>query len=194
MKKIIIGCLIAAVAAIVLAGVAAASFVIVVRNGLIAKDEIVKESWAQIDTQLQRRTDLIPNLVNTVKGYAQHEKTIFEEVARARSALLTASGPATKAEASGELTNALGRLLAIAENYPNLKADANFIRLQDELAGTENRIAVARTRYNDAVKDLNASLRKFPGSLFASSIGFGKAEYFQPSEKAKTGAPPEVKF
>ncbi len=193
MNKTLIGCIVVAVIGVLVALVVA-GFAILVRNGLITKDEVVKESWAQIDTQLQRRADLIPNLVNTVKGYAQHEKEIFEEVAKARSSLLAAGGPAAKAEASGALTSSLGRLLAIAEKYPDLKANTNFIRLQDELAGTENRIAVARTRYNDAVKELNTSLRTLPGSLFASTLGFGKAEYFQPSEKAKTGEAPEVKF
>ncbi|OGV55227.1 MAG: LemA family protein [Lentisphaerae bacterium GWF2_44_16] len=169
-------------------------FIIIVRNGLISKDEKVKESWAQIDTQLQRRADLIPNLVNTVKGYAKHEKDIFENVSNARGRLLSAKGPEQKAAASAELSGFMGRLLAIAENYPDLKANTNFIRLQDELAGTENRISVARTRYNDAVKTFNASIRKIPGSMFADGLGFKSAEYFQPADKTKVQQPPEVKF
>jgi len=164
------------------------------RNGLISKDEAVKADWSQIDTQLQRRADLIPNLVSTVKGYAAHEKEIFERIAEARGRLLQAQGPAAKAEASGELNNWIGRLMAIAENYPNLKANENFIRLQDELAGTENRIAVARTRYNDGVRVFNASIRGFPGSLFAPGLGLKIAEYYQPPEGKKLQEPPKVQF
>lgn len=166
-----------------------------IRNGLIDRDESVKAAWSQIDTQLQRRTDLIPNLVNTVKGYAAHEDKIFSEVSEARSRLLAAQGPAAKAEAGAKMESALGRLLAIAENYPNLKANENFIRLQDELAGTENRIAVARTRYNDTARGFNAGIRKFPGSLFAPGLGLAPAEYFQPPEgTASVQKPPAVKF
>lgn len=167
---------------------------IIIKNGLISKDESVKEAWAQIDTQLKRRADLIPNLVSTVQGYAKHEKDIFTQVADARSKLLGAQGPAAKAEASSLLNGALGRLLAISENYPELKANADFIRLQDELAGTENRIAVARTRYNIVVKEFNMSIRKFPGSLFAPGMNFKNAEYFQVPEGEKVDKPPEVKF
>lgn len=169
-------------------------FAVVYRNGLIARDEAVKAGWSQIDTQLQRRADLIPNLVNTVKGYATHEKEIFERIADARGRLLSAQGPAAKAEASGELNNCIGRLLAVAENYPNLKASDNFRGLQDELAGTENRIAVARTRYNDDVRDFNAAIRGFPGSLFAPGLGLKLAEYFQPPEAKKLQDPPKVQF
>lgn len=165
-----------------------------VKNGLIAKDEAVDASWAQIDTQLQRRGDLIPNLVNTVKGYAKHESKIFEDIANARSKLLAAKGPAGKAEADAALTGALGRLLAVVENYPNLKADKSFIRLQDELAGTENRIAVARKRYNDAVKIYNMSIRQFPGSFFAQGLGLEKREYYEPPNKNELQKPPEVNF
>lgn len=163
-----------------------------VRNGIITKQESVKEQWSQIDTQLQRRADLIPNLVSTVKGYAAHEETIMTEVAAARSRLLSASTPVEKSEADGALTSALGRLLMIAENYPNLKADQNFIRLQDELAGTENRVAVARTRYNEAVKRYNASIRTFPGNVLAS--GFERAEYFQSAPGKNVQDVPAVKF
>ncbi len=181
-----------AIVALILITVIAA---ISIRNGLIDRDENVRKGWSQIDAQLQRRADLIPNLVGTVKGYAAHEEKIFTEVADARSRLLAAQGPAAKAEASGALQGALGRLLAIAENYPQLKASENFIRLQDELAGTENRIAVARTRYNDLVKDFNAAIRKFPGSLFAPGLDFKAAEYFQPPAGHEAVAKvPEVKF
>jgi len=171
-------------------------FPIIVKNGLITKDETVNEAWAQIDAQLQRRMDLIPNLVNTVKGYAKHEKEIFENIGKARSQLLAAKSPSQKALANGMLESSLGRLLAIAENYPTLKADKAFIRLQDELAGTENRITVARSRYNTIVKAYNASIRKFPGSLFASDLELKKREYFNiPSNmKQQAETPPEVKF
>jgi len=168
--------------------------VIGVRNGLITKDESVKAQWSEIDNQLIRRADLIPNLVNTVKGYAAHEKEIFTAVAEARSALIGAQGPAGKAEAAGAMNSALGRLLAISENYPALKADQSFIRLQDELAGTENRIAVARGRYNTTVKEFNASIRRFPGSFFASGLGLERAEYFEVPKGKDVANPPEVKF
>ncbi len=166
-----------------------------IRNGLIAKDEGVSAAWSQIDAQLQRRADLIPNLVSTVKGYAVHEESIFAEVADARSRLIAAPGPAAKAEAGAALESALGRLLAIAESYPELKANTNFIRLQDELAGTENRIAVARTRYNDAARDYNMAIRQFPGSFFAPGLGLEAAEYFQPrGGTAGVLEPPKVEF
>lgn len=162
------------------------------RNGLIAREVTVKEAWAQIDIQLQRRADLIPNLVNTVKGYAKHEKEVFASISQARSRLLSAKGPKEKAEASGMMNATLGRLLAIAENYPNLKADTSFIRLQDELAGTENRIAVARTRYNQAVKNYNYAIRSFSGSFLAGSLGLEKAEFYQPPDSAKIQNAPVV--
>lgn len=185
---IIVGAVIAAAVIIVIA-------VISIRNGLIARDEGVKAAWSQIDTQLQRRADLIPNLVNTVKGYAKHEEKIFTEVADARSRLIGARGPEAKAEAGNQLNSALGRLIAIAENYPELKANQNFIRLQDELAGTENRISVARVRYNETVRDFNAAIRKFPGSLFAPGLGLSAAEYFQPPEgSAAVQKVPTVEF
>lgn len=169
--------------------------VISVRNGLIERDERVRENWSQIETQLQRRADLIPNLVSTVKGYAAHEEKIFIEIADARSRLIAAQGPVAKAESGAVLESALGRLMAIAENYPELKANENFIRLQDELAGTENRISVARTRYNQIVRDYNAAIRKFPGSLFVACLGLQQAEYFQPPEgSAAVSKPPVVEF
>jgi LemA protein len=188
--KVFLGILAVVVGLLLLGGCAAIS----VRNGLITKDETVKEQWSQIDNQLLRRADLIPNLVNTVKGYASHEKEIFTAVADARSALIGAKGPAAKAEAAGAMSSALGRLLAISERYPDLKANQSFIRLQDELAGTENRIGVARGRYNAAVKDFNASIRRFPGSLFAPGLGLELAEYFEVPEGRDVSAPPEVKF
>jgi len=165
-----------------------------VYNGLINKDERVKEGWSQIDAQLQRRADLVPNLVATVKGYAAHEEKIFTEVTEARSRLLAAQTPGAKAEADQALNSAIGRLLVTVENYPGLKADQTFIRLQDELAGTENRIAVARTRYNQAVTAFNTAIRAFPGNLFAGRLGLSRAEHYQAPDAAAVQAPPKVQF
>ena len=169
-------------------------FPIVVRNGLIDLDETRTEAWSQIDVQLQRRADLVPNLVATVKGYASHEDKIFTGIAEARSRMLAARTPTTKAAAAGALSSVLGRLLAISENYPQLKADSTFIRLQDELAGTENRISVARIRYNSTVKTYNAAIRKFPGHLFAPDMGLEKGEFFEPPEGQNIRDVPEVSF
>jgi LemA protein len=164
-----------------------------VKNTLVTKNEAVKAAWSQVDIVLQRRADLIPNLVETVKGYAAQEQTVFGDIAKARSALLSASTPADKIAANGQLTGALGRLLAIAENYPQLKSNENFLRLQDELAGTENRIAVERKRYNDALQDYNTYVQKFPASLFASFAGFSvNNAYFQAEEGSR--AVPKVNF
>ena len=134
---------------------------------------------------MQRRNDLIPNLVNTVKGYASHEKEIFENIANARASLMGATSMKDKSAADAQLTAGLGRLLAIAENYPTLKADGSFIRLQDELAGTENRIAVARKDYNDSARLYNTKIAKFPTVIFANMFGFQKFEYFEAAEGAK---------
>jgi LemA protein len=138
-----------------------------VRNQLVAKDQAVKAAWSQVDIVLQRRADLIPNLVETVKGYAQQEVTVFGDIAKARSALLSAQTPSDKIAANGQLDGAIGRLLLIVENYPQLKSNENFLRLQDELAGTENRIAVERKRYNDTLQDYNTYVLQFPNSLYA---------------------------
>ena len=162
-------------------------------NQMVALDQQVKSSWAQVENQLQRRFDLIPNLVNTVKGYASHEKEIFERIAEARGRLLNAQGPAAKAEASGELNNWIGRLLAIAENYPNLKANESFIRLQDELTGTENRIAVERMRYNETVNAYNVTVRGFPTNIMAGMFGFKRSENYFEGEKSAQEAP-KVQF
>ncbi len=161
-------------------------------NRLVAQDQQVKGAWAQVQNVLQRRADLIPNLVETVRGYAAHEKEVFENVAEARSRLAGATSPREAAAANAGLTSALGRLLAIAENYPNLKANENFIRLQDELAGTENRIAVERMRYNEAVRTFNTSIKRFPTNFLAGLFGFGEKEYFEAEEGA--GQAPKVKF
>ncbi|MEB3101493.1 LemA family protein [Ferviditalea candida] len=161
-------------------------------NSLVSAETSVAGKFSQIDNNLQRRADLIPNLVNTVKGYAAHEKEVLQAIADARSKLVGAQTPAEKAAADAELSSALSRLLVVVENYPTLKADTQFSRLMDELAGTENRIAVARKDYNDAVEQYNVKIRQFPGSLYASMFGFGPKEFFKAapgSEKA-----PEVKF
>jgi len=157
-----------------------------VRNTLVTKDQTVKAAWSQVDIVLQRRADLIPNLVETVKGYAQQEQTVFGDIAKARSALLSAGSPSEKIAANQQLDGALGRLLVIVENYPNLKSNENFMRLQDELAGTENRIAVERKRYNDALQDYNTYLLKFPNNLIAGFAGDkGNAAYVRASEGAR---------
>ena len=151
-----------------------------VKNTLVAKNEAVKESWSQVDIVLQRRADLIPNLVETVKGYAKQEQTVFGDIAKARSALLSAHSPQEKIAANGQLDGALGRLLVVVENYPQLKSNENFLRLQDELAGTENRIAVERKRYNDTLRDYNTYVQQFPNSFFAGIAGFKPNEaYFE---------------
>jgi len=165
-------------------------------NRLVGLDQNVIQSWAQVENQLQRRNDLIPNLVNVVKGYASHEKTIFIQVSEARSRLsgtIKAGSQADKISAANELDGALSRLLAIAENYPNLKASDNFIRLQDELAGTENRIAVERMRYNQAVQSYNTSAKRIPAVLFVKWFGFDQVKpYFEAPPSAK--AVPKVTF
>jgi len=163
------------------------------RNQMVRKNEAVKQAWAQVDVVLQRRADLIPNLVATVKGYAQQEQKVFGDVANARAALLNARTPGEKITANGQLDGAIGRLLAIVENYPNLKSDQNFRALQDELAGTENRIAVERRRYNEAIQDYNTYIGLFPNNIFASWAGFQRNnDYFTASEGARVA--PKVDF
>src|SRR5271166_3115455 len=164
-----------------------------VRNTLVTKNEAVKAAWSQVDIVLQRRADLIPNLVETVKGYAQQEQTVFGDIAKARSALLSAGNPSDKIAANQQLDGALGRLLLIVENYPQLKSNENFLRLQDELAGTENRIAVERKRYNDTLQDYNTYVQQFPNSFFAGLAGFKPNEaYFEASPASREV--PKVKF
>jgi len=163
------------------------------RNQMAVKREAVNAAWAQVDVVLQRRADLIPNLVATVKGYATQEQVVFGEIARARSALLSANTPQQKIAANGQLDGALGRLLVLVENYPQLKSNENFLRLQDELAGTENRIAVERRRYNETVQDYNTYISLFPNSLVASMGGFTRNDaYFKTDEGARQA--PKVDF
>ena len=163
------------------------------RNQMAVKREAVNAAWAQVDVVLQRRADLIPNLVQTVKGFAVHEEQVFSEIAQARSALIGARTPADKIAANGALDSALSRLLVITENYPQLKSNENFLRLQDELAGTENRIAVERRRYNEVVQDYNTYISLFPNSLVASIGGFTRNDaYFKTEEGARTA--PKVNF
>lgn len=164
-----------------------------VRNTLVSKNEAVKAAWSQVDIVLQRRADLIPNLVETVKGYAQQEQTVFGDIAKARSALLSAGTPQEKIAANGQLDGALGRLLVVVENYPQLKSNENFLRLQDELAGTENRIAVERKRYNDTLQDYNTYVQVFPHNVFAGWAGFQPNNaYFAASEASRQT--PKVNF
>lgn len=172
---------------LVIVGLAMSSY-----NGLVSSQETINGKWSQIENQLQRRNDLIPNLVNTVKGYAAHESEIFKSVADARSKIGSAKTVAEKGKAAGELDSAISRLLMVAENYPQLKANTNFTQLQDELAGTENRIAVARQDYNKAVQDFNAKIRQFPTVLYAGALGFTARDYFEVPENAK--AVPNVQF
>jgi LemA protein len=176
-----------AVAALVVGGCAYSGY-----NRAIGLDERVDADWAQVENVLQRRYDLIPNLVETVKGYAGHEKEIFEAVAESRTKYFAAGNREEKIEAANGLERALSRLLVLKETYPELKAQTSFLSLQDELAGTENRIAVERKRYNDAVRELNAYVRQFPGRIFAGWAGVEQAKYFEVAEEAK--AAPKVNF
>lgn len=184
MKKVLI---VVAIVAIVLI-----TFVSVY-NGIVSRHETITSSWAQVENQLQRRADLIPNLVSTVKGYAAHEKTVLEEVTNARSQWGKAATVEEKLKAASQIDSALARLLVVVENYPNLKADQSFLKLMDELSGTENRIAVERMRYNGAVRDYNIWIRRFPGNVIANMFSYKVAtEYFMAEERTKKV--PEVKF
>ncbi len=188
---------------IIIIGVIAilAIWVTVVYNGLVSTEENVNNQWANVETQYQRRADLIPNLVNTVKGYAAHEKTTLEAVITARSQAtqikvdannLTPDKLAQYQKAQGDVTTALGKLLAVTENYPDLKANQNFLELQSQLEGTENRINVARKDFNDAAKEYNVSIRRFPRNIFANMFGFQKKSYFEAAPGSETA--PKVQF
>jgi LemA protein len=163
------------------------------RNQMVTLNEAVKANWSEVDVQLNRRADLIPNLVATVQGFAAHEETVFGDIAKARSALMGAQTPQDKIAANGQLDSALSRLLVIVENYPQLKSNENFLRLQDELAGTENRIAVARKRYNDSIQAYNTYIGLFPNNIFAGWAGFQRNNaYFEASAASREA--PKVTF
>lgn len=163
------------------------------RNEMVRKREAVNAAWSQVDVVLQRRADLIPNLVETVKGYASQEQKVFGDIAAARAALIGAKTPQDKIAANGQLDSALGRLLVVVENYPQLKSNENFLRLQDELAGTENRIAVERRRYNETLQDYNTYIGLFPNNIVASLSGFSRNDaYFKTEEGARQV--PKVNF
>src|SRR5215468_12364699 len=188
--------LIAFVVVIVIVGVILLAFFgayVSTKNTLVSKNESVKAAWSQVDIVLQRRADLIPNLVETVKGFAQQEQTVFGDIAKARSALLSAGSPQEKIAANNQLDGAIGRLLLVVENYPQLKSNENFLRLQDELSGTENRIAVERKRYDDAIQDYNTFVGLFPNNIFAGWAGFQRNNaYFAASESSREA--PKVQF
>jgi LemA protein len=163
------------------------------RNEMVTKKEAVSAAWSQVDIVLQRRADLIPNLVETVKGFAAQEQTVFRDIANARAALMGGGSPQQKIAANNQLDSALSRLLVVVENYPQLKSNENFLRLQDELAGTENRIAVERKRYNDTLQDYNTYIQTFPNSLIAGMSGFTRNDaYFQ--AQAGSREAPRVQF
>ena len=161
-------------------------------NTFVSQDEAIKAQWAQVQNQLQRRNDLIPNLVETVMGYATHEESVYKDIADARSRLLAARSPEETIQAANQQTTALGRLLAVVENYPQLRANEQFNRLMDELSGTENRIAVERMRYNQKVQDYNTSRRQFPANVTARMFGFKEYPFFQAPPEAKQA--PKVNF
>ncbi len=180
--------LIGVIVVVVILGISAVSGY----NSLVTLNENVNGKWSQVENQLQRRADLIPNLVETVKGAAAQETQLIQSVTDARAKLAGAQGPAAKATANDELSGALSRLLVVVENYPTMKTDQNFRQLTDELAGTENRLAVARKDYNDSVQVYNTKIRTFPSSIYAGMLGFGPKEYFKAAESAKET--PKVKF
>ena len=161
-------------------------------NKFVSQEEAIKAQWAQVENQLQRRNDLIPNLVETTKGFAQHEESVYKDIADARSRLLAAKSPEETIAAANQQTSALGRLLAVVENYPQLKANEQFNRLMDELAGTENRLATERMRYNERVQEYNTSRRQFPANITARVFGFKEYPFFQAPDDAKTV--PKVNF
>jgi len=191
--KFALGCIGAIVIVAIIAAVVIGGGYVSSRNQMVTMNEAVKSNWAQVDVVLQRRADLIPNLVNTVKGFAAHEETVFGDIANARAALLGAKTPGDKIAANGQLDGALGRLLAISENYPQLKSNENFLRLQDELAGTENRIAVERKRYNDSIQAYNTYIGQFPQYFYAKWAGFQRNnDYFSASPTSREV--PNVQF
>ena len=188
MKVLLIGILV--VGAV---GLAAASKFVSVRNDLVAQREGVNGQWSQVDVSLQRRADLIPNLVETVKGFANHETEVFQSIANARAALMQGRTPQEKIQANDQLSSALGRLLVITENYPQLRSNENFLRLQDEIAGTENRIAVERRKYNEILEHYNAQIQMFPDNVVASLSGFTRNDAYFKTEPGSRSVP-KVQF
>ncbi|NDQ56206.1 MAG: LemA family protein [Acidipila sp.] len=184
--------MIAVIVVVLIVVLAFGGFYVGRRNEMVRKSADVDLAWAQVDTVLQRRADLIPNLVATVQGFAAHEEKVFGDIANARAALLSAKSPAERMAANGQLDGALGRLLAIVENYPQLKSNENFLRLQDELAGTENRIAVERRRYNEVIRDYNVYVSTFPNSIVAGMAGFARKPSFEASPESRQV--PKVQF
>jgi LemA protein len=182
----------AVVAGLLVIGLGIYGFVQGTYNDLVRKDEAVKAAWAQVETSLQRRLDLIPNLGETVRGYQIHEEEVLTQITEARARAAQGGPIGEQIEANRELSSALSRLLVVVENYPQLRATENFARLQDELAGTENRISVARVRYNETVQDYNVRSRQFPASLIAGIFGFERAELFEAAPGAETA--PKVDF
>ena len=178
---------------LLLIGLIAGGKLVGIRNDLVAQQEAIKAAWAQVDVVLQRRADLIPNLVETVKGFATQERALIDSVTEARAALLGARTPHERIQANAGLDSALGRVLVVVENYPNIKSNENFLRLQDELAGTENRIAVERRKYNETVQRYNTNIALFPNNIAASLFGFGRNnDYFQTAPAARET--PKVQF
>lgn len=174
--------------------VVVAIYAIALYNGLVAKRNLVHEGWSGIDVQLKRRADLIPNLVETVKGYATHEKAIFEDVAEKRAASMSAKDVTSQSAADQALTGALGRLIAISEAYPELKADANFRELQGQLAEIEDQMQMARRYYNGTVRDLNTAVQSFPAVLVAGPLGFHPEPFYEIEDRAAAQIPPKVSF
>ncbi len=187
------GCIVLVILAVILVvGIGVISWTVGTRNRLVGLDEDVKAQWAQVENQLQRRYDLIPNLVETVKGFAKQEQEVFIGVTEARSKVGGAATIPDKIRANNELSSALSRLMVVVERYPDIKSNQNFMALQDELAGTENRIAVERRRYNERVRDYNKAIRMFPGNIIAGIFGFERADLFEAPEEAR--AVPKIDF
>ena len=185
--------LIVILAVILFCGLVVGGGLISSRNELVTEREQIKGAWSQVDIVLQRRNDLIPNLVETVKGFAKQEQSVIDSVTKARAQMAGAQTPAEKIEADAQVRSALSRLLLVVENYPNIKSNENFLRLQDELAGTENRIAVERRKYNESVQKYNTDIELFPKNIAASMFGFRREDaYFKADEGAKEA--PKVKF
>jgi LemA protein len=183
--KIVLGI----VAILLIGGLIVGGSYVSAKNQMVTLNESVKSDWAQVDVVLQRRSDLIPNLVETVKGFAAHEETVYDDIAKARAAMAGAQTPTDKIAANGQLDSALSRLLVVVENYPQLKSNENFLKLQDELAGTENRISVERKRYDDAIQGYNTFIGQFPNSIFAGWAGFHRNDAYFAASAASREAP-----